>query len=341
MPARTVVIERLSKVREHGRAGLTSGEYAQLTGRAGRRGLDSVGHAVTLWRPQVSLVELAHLATSPAPALTSSFRPTYNLAVNLVRRYPAEQAHYILDRSFAQFLDHRHHHALSRRLDRGLRLLERWGYLKVGPWQTTRRGELLARIYHESDLLVGEALSEGIFDGIDSATLAAVVSACTFEARSARRAGEPRPPKEARPRLALLESLWERLHVDEEGAHLPHTRAPDPGFAEAAWRWARGERLDRVLERAELAPGDFVRNAKQLVDLLSQLAVIAPEPATADAAAGACKALRRGVVAASVWPIAQDVASELEEVPGPGTAQGGSGTSPGRVGSATSGQARP
>ncbi|MGA2037524.1 MAG: DEAD/DEAH box helicase, partial [Acidimicrobiales bacterium] len=51
MPARTVVIERLSKVREHGRAGLTSGEYAQLTGRAGRRGLDSVGHAVTLWTP--------------------------------------------------------------------------------------------------------------------------------------------------------------------------------------------------------------------------------------------------------------------------------------------------
>ena len=49
MPARSVVIERLTKIRQHGRSGLTSGEYAQLTGRAGRRGLDSVGHAVVVW----------------------------------------------------------------------------------------------------------------------------------------------------------------------------------------------------------------------------------------------------------------------------------------------------
>ena len=57
MPARTVVIERLTKIREHGRSGLSSGEYAQMTGRAGRRGLDSVGHAVVVWSPQVSMVE--------------------------------------------------------------------------------------------------------------------------------------------------------------------------------------------------------------------------------------------------------------------------------------------
>ncbi|HAM02991.1 MAG TPA: hypothetical protein DCQ30_12320, partial [Acidimicrobiaceae bacterium] len=60
------------------------------------------------------------LATSPAPELSSSFRPTYNLAVNLVRRYPAEQAHVVLERSFAQFRDVAHQHALSRRLDRAL-----------------------------------------------------------------------------------------------------------------------------------------------------------------------------------------------------------------------------
>ena len=61
---------------------------------------------------------LAALATSPPPDLRSSFRASYNLAVNLVRRYRVDQAHYILDRSFAQFLDRAHHHALSRRLDR-------------------------------------------------------------------------------------------------------------------------------------------------------------------------------------------------------------------------------
>jgi ATP-dependent RNA helicase HelY len=340
MPARTVVIERLSKVRSHGRAGLTSGEYAQLTGRAGRRGLDPVGHAVTLWRPQVSLLELASLATSPAPALTSSFRATYNLAVNLVRRYPADQAHYVLDRSFAQFVDSRHHHALSRRLERALSLLEKWGYLDIDSWQLSERGELLARVYHESDLLVSEALSEGLLDRIDAPTLAAVLSACTFEARAGHRRAEPRPPKEARPRLAALVTLWERLHADEEEARLARTRAPDPSFAEAAWRWARGERLVRVLDRAEFSAGDFVRNTKQLVDLLSQIAVVAREESTANAAAQAAKALRRGVVATSLWPVAaRPIAGPEDDVP-PAPSEASS-TRPGGAGSATSGQPRP
>jgi ATP-dependent RNA helicase HelY len=302
MPARTVVIERLTKMRQHGRSGLTSGEYAQLTGRAGRRGLDSVGHAVVVWTPQVSISELATLATSPAPELTSSFRASYNLAVNLVRRYPANQAYDILDRSFAQFLNADHHQALSRRMDRALRLLERRGHVDLDAWRLTESGALLARIYHESDLLVAEALADGLFDGLDPAGLAAVVSCCTYEVRAGRWRPEPRPPKEVAPRLHALVARGESLRDDEEESRLARTRLPDLGFAEVAWRWARGERLARVLERAELAPGDFVRNAKQLVDLLRQLATVAPDPATAATAHRAATALQRGVVAASAAP---------------------------------------
>ena len=305
MPARSVVIERLTKVREHGRSGLTSGEYAQLTGRAGRRGLDVLGHAVVPWTTHLSLSELAALATSPAPELRSSFRPTYNLAVNLVRRYRADQAHYVLDRSFAQFLDRRHHHALSRRLDRTLGLLERWGHVGVAAWRLTGRGELLTRIYHESDLLVAEALSDGLFDDLDPAALAAVVSGCTFEVRPGRgrRRDAPAPPRPVSGRVARLVDLAERLRDDEEEHHLPRTRPADGGFADVALRWARGERLAPILERAELAPGDFVRNTKQLVDLLRQLALVAPVAATAKAAAAAADALARGVVAASAGPL--------------------------------------
>jgi len=340
MPARTVVIERLSKMREGGHSGLTSGEYTQLTGRAGRRGLDPQGHAVTLWRSGLSLVDLARLATSPAPALTSSFRATYNLAVNLVRRYAADQAHYVLDRSFAQFLDTRHHDAISRRLDRGLRLLEKWGYVDVDGWKLTQKGALLSRVYHESDLLVSEALAEGILGGLDPPTLAAVLSGCTFEARGGRWRNEPRPPHEARERLERLESLWERLHEDETHARISRTRAPDSGFAEAAWRWARGERLEKVLERSQLAPGDFVRNTKQLVDLLGQIALVSPSRDTADAAASAGAALRRGVVATSIWPASEALgASPGESAEDAGVA--GTAGGPGRKGSATSGMPRP
>jgi ATP-dependent RNA helicase HelY len=317
MPARSVVIERLSKVRADGRSSLTSGEYAQLTGRAGRRGIDSVGHAVTVWSSHVSVVGLARLATSAAPALTSSFRPTYNLAVNLVKRYPAEQAHYLIDRSFAQFLDSRHHHALSRRLDRMLRLLDDWGYVELEAWRLTSRGDLLSRTYHESDLLVTEALVEKVFDGLDVPTLAAVLSACTFETRAGRWRAEPNPPRRAQPALDRLQVFWDRIHLAEHDARLTGTRAPDPGFAEAAWRWARGERLERVLERTELAPGDFVRNCKQLVDLLSQISVVAPDPTTREVAAGATRSLQRGVVATTLWPVPASEVSE-DEVLGAG-----------------------
>jgi ATP-dependent RNA helicase HelY len=313
MPARTVVIERLTKMRQHGRTGLTSGEYAQLTGRAGRRGLDSVGHAVVAWSPPVSLAELAILATSPPAELTSSFRASYNLAVNLVRRYPADQAYDVLDRSFAQFVNADHHQALSRRMDAALRLLERRGHVEIEAWRLTPRGALVARIYHECDLLVAEALADGIFDGLDPAGLAAAVSACTYEVRAGRWRPDPRPPKDVAPRLRALVALAEGLRADEEEARLPRTRAPDLGFSEVAWRWARGERLARVLERAELAPGDFVRNAKQLIDLLRQLATVAPEEATAAAAHRAAAALQRGVVAASAGPAVAGVLLASEE----------------------------
>ncbi len=317
MPARTVVIERLTKVRGETRSGLTSGEYAQMTGRAGRRGLDPVGHAVVVWTPGVSAAQVAALATSPAPDLRSSFRPTYNLAVNLVRRYPPDQVHYVLDRSFAQFLDSRHRDALSRRLDSALRLLEHFGYVEIDAWRLTARGERLAGIYHESDLLVAEALAEGILDDLGAPELAAVVYACTFEARAGRWRAPARPPDVVTERLASLDSLAARVRDEEHAAHLPRTRVPDTGFADVAWRWARGQRLERVLERAELAPGDFVRNAKQLVDLLRQLAVVAAPAGVSTAAHQAAEALQRGVVAAAAVPAA---AADGSPAPGEGPA---------------------
>ena len=103
MPARTVVIEKLTKFTGERHEFLSPGQYTQLTGRAGRRGIDTTGQAVVLWSPFVSFGEVAGLAASRSFGLTSSFRPTYNMAANLVRRYPAQTAHHLLNLSFAQF----------------------------------------------------------------------------------------------------------------------------------------------------------------------------------------------------------------------------------------------
>ena len=103
MPARSVVIEKLTKFTGERHEFLTPGEYTQLTGRAGRRGIDEVGYAIVLWSPFVPFDQVAGLAGTRTYALTSSFRPTYNMAANLVRRYPPDLAHHLLNLSFAQY----------------------------------------------------------------------------------------------------------------------------------------------------------------------------------------------------------------------------------------------
>jgi ATP-dependent RNA helicase HelY len=103
MPARTVVIERLDKWNGETHADLTPGEYTQLTGRAGRRGIDVEGHAVVLWHPGMDPASVAGLAGTRTYPLNSSFQPSYNMAVNLVGQVGRQRAGGLLESSFAQF----------------------------------------------------------------------------------------------------------------------------------------------------------------------------------------------------------------------------------------------
>jgi ATP-dependent RNA helicase HelY len=103
MPARTVVVERLDKWNGETHADLTPGEYTQLTGRAGRRGIDVEGHAVVLWQPGVDPLAVAGLAGTRTYPLNSSFQPSYNMAVNLVGQAGLDKAAALLESSFAQF----------------------------------------------------------------------------------------------------------------------------------------------------------------------------------------------------------------------------------------------
>jgi ATP-dependent RNA helicase HelY len=506
-----VVIERLTKFTGEARAFLTPGEYTQLTGRAGRRGIDDLGYAIVLWSPFVPFDQVASLASSRTYGLRSAFRPTYNMAANLVRRYDPADAHHLLNLSFAQFqadravvrfetrierqqerltrlegevacdrgdveeyrvlrqaeaqaapapatrgsiefalarlmpgdvvevggrrvavlsiahrkggairvkgidrdgdpltlgaddvpepperlgriempapyapnnrafqhkiaddlrtarltrrpaspddagpagdgareqppfpsplADHPVHgcpdrdrhlrtlgqldrarrelsdmrrevrtrtESLARRFDRVLRLLEAWGYLEG--WALTERGQVLARTYHESDLLVAEAVTSGLLDGLDPASLAGLVSCFTYEQRGPTTPPPPWfPSRLVRTRWGDLERLADELRADEEAAGLPGTRAPDPGFVALAHAWAAGEPLGEVLGDEELSGGDFVRNIKTLIDLVRQVGDIAPDPATARAARQATEALHRGVVS---------ISSTLDEVVG-------------------------
>jgi ATP-dependent RNA helicase HelY len=503
MPARAVVVEKLSKFTGERHEMLTPGEYTQLTGRAGRRGIDELGYAIVLWSPFVTFEQVANLVSTRTFAISSRFRPTYNMAANLVRRYEPGEAHHLLNLSFAQYqadrdivrietrlaktderiqssrdqlacdrgdaadylrlqrqladvrssrpsvnrkvdealaalrpgdvlripgrrnagpavvlssaprrggiqlkvLTGRRHRltmtaedfeslpqklgrielpepympnnstfqrevgerlrrariehgdreepaarpdpevddlvtaiedhpvascpelpihrrawyqverlerersqlerqvrgrsaSLARQFDKVLQLLESSGFLDG--WSLTPAGERLTRIYHEADLVIATCVEEGVFDDLDPASLAGLASSFTFERRGPGDDPVPWfPSSEVRARWARIEAVHGRVTDAEERAGLPVTRSLDPGFIGLAHAWAAGDDLDDVLEDEELSGGDFVRNVKQLIDLLRQIGEVAPARETRASAQAAADALFRGVIAAS------------------------------------------
>ena len=103
MPARTVVLEKLTKWNGESHVSVTPGEYTQLTGRAGRRGIDIEGNAVILWNKDIDSASAAGLASTRTYPLKSSFKPTYNMTINLISQFGAVRARTSLESSFAQF----------------------------------------------------------------------------------------------------------------------------------------------------------------------------------------------------------------------------------------------
>ncbi|HEX2074889.1 MAG TPA: RNA helicase, partial [Geodermatophilus sp.] len=211
--------------------------------------------------------------------------------------------------------------SLTRQFDRTCDVLEELGYLvpeaaPLVPADTelvpavddvpvvTAEGRRLARVWAEGDLLVAECLRAGVWRGLTPAELAAVVSTLVFDARR-ETPGQPAVPAgKVAATLAEMRRIRGRLQDVETFHGVPATRDLDLGFAWAAYRWADGQSLDRVLAGAEqagteLSGGDFVRWARQLIDLLDQLAKVADEP-VAGAARAAVGRVRRGVVAVAV-----------------------------------------
>jgi ATP-dependent RNA helicase HelY len=192
-------------------------------------------------------------------------------------------------------------HSLARAFDRIRSLLGERGYLDGD--EVTEHGARLARLWGESDLLTAECLRHGIWEGLEPAELAAVVSALVYESR--RDNGPmPRVPSGAvSEALASSVRLWAELEGDERRHRVDRTREPDLGFAWPIHRWAHGESLSVVLTAAEqngaeLSAGDFVRWCRQVLDLLDQIAgVMGRSSGVGRAAAQAVTAIRRGVVA--------------------------------------------
>jgi ATP-dependent RNA helicase HelY len=200
--------------------------------------------------------------------------------------------------------------SLARQFDRVLQLLERWDYVKG--WSLTPAGSRLARVYHEQDLLVTECAERGVLNGLSPPEMAGLVSVFTYEPRGpAMGEGEVAPlPGRMYERWTAVQAAALELNLDEQALGLVKTRSPDAGFFTLAAGWARGQELGELLAPLDretvrrpravgISAGDFVRNIKQLIDLLRQLGEVLADEDDARSAREAATALFRGVVAAS------------------------------------------
>jgi ATP-dependent RNA helicase HelY len=328
MPARSVALERFTKYSDAGRQFLTSAEYAQMTGRAGRRGLDDEGHAIVCFATDLSLHDVGRVALAPPADLHSSFRPTYNFTANLINHFDHETALDVVRRSFAQFENDRRPAGRKRPLTDQMiarhHVLEELGY--ANGWTLTPDGQLLRSIYHECDLLIAESINAGVFEGLEAAELAGLLSCFVYESKRSTRANAAHQVSTKKKRvhhdrlgqerrLSIAERLREiatiavTIREIEERYRVPHFKEPDGHFSTVIAAWARGVTLGTVLDLADAeigqtSPGDFVRNAKQVADLCEQLGRMRHLTSVADVALDARDAVLRSVVAgaSSVHP---------------------------------------
>ena len=298
LPARSVVIEKLTKFNGESHELLKPSQFTQLTGRAGRRGIDVEGHSFTCWSPFVPFNEVVDLLTSKEFALISAFTPTYNMLANLLSTRSESEAAELLANSFAQFQWVRN----TRNMDSGLiqevqfrrNVLEATGL--ADGWSLTETGMPLTKIFNESDLLVTRAISDGILDGLPPEELAALVSCFIFRSRGKEKRGKKSRESEnfineSIKELMLLNDEIERIEV---GFGIQPNTPPDPGFAKVVFDWVSGRTLSEVLTK-ELTGGEFVRNIRLSVDLLKQISNVAA-PETAKLSLRTVELMERGVV---------------------------------------------
>ncbi|MDR2704134.1 MAG: DEAD/DEAH box helicase [Cellulomonadaceae bacterium] len=188
---------------------------------------------------------------------------------------------------------------IARTFQRVCRVLIELGYL-ASDLDVTADGQWLRRIYLEQDLLLAECLRRGAWNELDAPSLAALVAALVFEGRND---DDPVLPLDLKPNLKS--ALERTLTISSELSQLARNNKLDPpnplsfGLVRPILRWAKGGSLAATLKNSDLAPGDFVRWCKQVIDVLNQIAVIAPNQRLRDLARTAKFSILRGVVAYS------------------------------------------
>ncbi len=296
MPARTTVLSSITKRSDRGHRSLTASEFLQMSGRAGRRGMDDVGHVVVVPAPHQTRDEAQRLAAAPPDPLGSHFTPTYGMVLNLLQRHTLEECEFLVSRSFGEFIEERRRAKRPRRRDgrpredriivttqwqRFLRLrdvLEHYRYLEAD--HPTQPGITAASFRAENEVLVAETVFDGVLDELEPDEMAAIATALVAEELRRSAVVKVRPGTRALRALQHLSRLVRDLRLCERQHRVELDTRLHSDCSGLSQLWARGTEFETLMGFTNLDEGDVVRILRRTVDLLEQVVhapMIAPE----------------------------------------------------------------
>ena len=291
LPARTVCFDSLEKYDGTSFRYLNSKEYFQLAGRAGRRGLDKVGYAISVVDPEFAdLQRIEHLISGDKDPLQSQYQLSYNTILNLISNHTHEEREVILKSSFYTYqVAGTHKEKILAAFYNKMKKLQELGYLEGE--HLMARGEFAKRIYNH-ELIITELFTSDLRDTFTEFEIILICAGLEYEEKR-NTTFKKAPAPQARELLAKFKP-YKSIHKYFRESNVEKLEP-------MLWTWYNGGGFAQLIDMTTMPEGDIVRFMRRIIDVLSQILhasaqTMPDENALRDRIANAINALDRGIV---------------------------------------------
>lgn len=295
-PARSIVFLNSDKFDGREFKPFNSTEFHQMTGRAGRRGMDYIGFAVAIPGKFMDIHLLTKLIDSSSSDIVSQIKINFSMVLNLLLSHSPDQIKDLLEKSFATFQIMREkkkglmHQGIKidkkylwEDFQRHLDFLKKTGFV-TDKGELTDDGAWASRLRVDQPLLIAEGFRRHIFPYTDPALLAAIMAIFVYEGNSDDRFDKKEMPKTLlNTFLTVAKGLGSFSKSMSEHRFESHPFFMRPAFA--IYSWATGQPWEKILSTVDMPEGNLAMLILRTADNLRQIRALHQTfPKTSDTA---------------------------------------------------------